>query len=143
MVLSFRRVLGVVVLVGTLFCASCVTTTIPWTTRGGQGPADRRLVETWELLYQIDDRGEKQLPTDGTRTLIEFTDKGRVIFNRIDKDNSSRVKNRTGNYTQKDNELVITDDGGNNVKWTYNIQDDNLVISAPELKKTFYWRRFR
>jgi hypothetical protein len=139
----FRRVVGVAVCVGTLLCASCVTTTMPWTARGGQGPTDKRLVDTWELLYRVVDNGEKQLPTEGTRTLVEFTDKGRWIFNRIDKDNSGLVNNKTGNYTQKDSEIAITDDGSNQVRWTYNVQEDTLVINAPELKTTFYWRRFR
>jgi YD repeat-containing protein len=147
--LFLRHVMAVVACLVALSCASCLTMTMPKTARvePGSSPAggasDKRIVDTWELLYQIDDKGDKQLPTDGTRTLIEFTPKGRVIFNRIDKDNSDRVKNRTGKYSQENNEIVITDDSGNNVRWTYNVQDDTLVITAPELKKTFHWRRFR
>ena len=143
--LSFPRVMALVVCVAALVCASCMSMTMPRSARvePGSGASDKQIVDTWELLYQIDDKGDKQLPTEGTRTLIEFTDKGRVIFNRIDKDNSDRVKNRTGKYSQENNEIVITDDSGNHVKWTYNVQDDTLVITAPELKKTFHWRRFR
>ncbi len=144
-----RRVMAVVACLAALSCASCLTMTMPRTARvepgatATGGSSDKRIVDTWELLYQTDDKGDKQLPTEGTRTLIEFTDKGRVIFNRIDKDNSDRVKNRTGKYSQENNEIVITDDSGNNVRWTYNVKDDTLVITAPELKKTFHWRRFR
>jgi hypothetical protein len=145
MVLFFRRVVGVVLCLAALACGSCLTMTMPRTAsvEPGAGAADKRIVDTWELLYQLNEKGDKELPTEGTRTLIEFTDKGRVIFNRIDKDNSDRVKNRTGKYSQENNEIVITDDSGNNVRWSYNVKDDTLEISAPELKKTFHWRRFR
>jgi hypothetical protein len=151
MALSFGRGVRVLVCLASLFCASCLSMTVPKGARvepgsgssSGGAPADKRLVDTWELLYQVNDKGEKDLPKEGTRTLIEFTDKGRVIFNRIDKDNPSKVGNRTGQYTQENNQIVLADDGANKATWTYTVSGDNLVVTAPELNLTFHWRRFR
>jgi hypothetical protein len=147
MLSSFVRDARLLVCLAALFCASCLAMTAP--KGGGAEPGmgsastDKRLMDTWELLYRVNDTGEKAPPNEGTRTLIEFTDKGRVIFNRVDKDHSDMVANRTGKYAQQNNEIVITDDKGNTVKWTYVINDDSLIVNAPELKQTFHWRRFR
>jgi hypothetical protein len=147
MLFSFGRVARLLVCLAALFCASCLAMTAP---KGGgaepgmgRAPGDTRLLNTWELLYKVNDKGEKVPPNEGTRTLIEFTDKGRVIFNRVDKDHSDRVANRTGKYSQENNEIVITDDKDYTVKWTYSINDDMLVVNAPELRETFHWRRMR
>jgi len=104
---------------------------------------DRGLVDTWELLYQVDDQREQKRPPDSTRTLIEFTDKGQVIFNRLDKDTSNQLKNRTGKYTLDSDMINIVDDVGNATKWPYQLTGDTLMIVMPELEKKFYWRRFR
>ncbi len=64
-------------------------------------------------------KGDEERPREGTRTLIEFTDKGQVIFNRMDKDNSDKMKSQTGKYALDNNGITITDDAGNTVKWPY------------------------
>ena len=104
---------------------------------------DRGLVDTWELLYQVDNRGDQQRPREATRTLIEFTDKGQIIFNRLDKDTSSQLKSRTGTYSLDGEQINIVDDVGNSAKWPYQLTEDTLTIVMPELEKKFYWRRFR
>ena len=139
-----------------LLCTSCVTVTAPnkaqvrdqqqpvATRQSSKSPVDRKIVDTWELLYQINDKGDQQLPLDGIRTLIEFTDRGRIILNKIDKGPSKpHVSSRAGNYVLRDNELNITDDRGHSVRWPYRITGDTLVISMPEEKIKFYLRRYR
>jgi hypothetical protein len=133
-------------------CASCVGTGLlsksaklePGVTGSGAAvaPGDKGLVDTWELLYQVNENGDEERPKDATRTLIEFTKNGRVIFNRIDNENSDRVKSRTGKYSLDKAEISITDDDGNTVKWPYQILGDTLVLVMPEAKKKFHWRRF-
>jgi hypothetical protein len=117
----------------------------PGPSSGGQALAnlDKSLADTWELLYQVNDKGEKEPPRDATRTLIEFTDKGQVIFNRIDKENSDAMKSRSGKYSLDKTEISITDDVGNTVKWPYQVTGDTLVLFMPEVNKKFFWRRFR
>lgn len=151
MFLLSKRTIGAMVCLVALLCASCITTTLPKTasmepgpsSRGpSQAPADKNLLDTWELQYQVSEKGEER-PREGTRTLIEFTDKGQVIFNRMDKDNTDKMKKRTGKYALDNNEITITDDAGNTVKWPYQVTADTLVITMPEKKTKFYWRRFR
>jgi hypothetical protein len=104
--------------------------------------SDKKLVDTWELLYQVNDKGDKEPPREATRTLIEFTDRGQVIFNRMDKENSDKMKSRSGRYSIEREEISITDDAGNTVKWPYQIAGDTLVLVMPEVNKKFYWRRY-
>jgi len=108
-----------------------------------QGAADTKLVDTWELLYQVNDKGDEERPRAATRTLIEFTNRGQVIFNRMDKENSDSMKSRSGRYAVEKEEITITDDGGNTVRWPYQVVGDTLVLMMPEVKKKFYWRRYR
>jgi hypothetical protein len=108
-----------------------------------EAAVDKNLVDTWELLYQENDKGEEERPREATRTLIEFTGRGQVIFNRIDKERSDAMKSRTGRYALEKEEISITDDVGNTVKWPYKVNGDTLVITMPEVNKKFHWRRFR
>jgi hypothetical protein len=110
---------------------------------GSAPSADANLIDTWELLYQIDEDGREVRPIEGTRTLIEFTDKGQVIFSRMDKRNSDQMKSRKGKYALDGNKISITDDVGNTVHWPYQISGDKLVIEMPETKSKFNWARFR
>ncbi|MBM4327224.1 MAG: lipocalin family protein [Deltaproteobacteria bacterium] len=151
------RRLGVgLIVIAPLLCASCLTMTMPKSarlekpgaedqssTRTQTPPSDKRIVDTWELMFQEDDKGTKEVPRESTRTLLEFTDRGRIIFNRVDKDNTDRVKTRTGNFTLEDGEIKITDDVGNSGRWPYQITGEQLVIVMPEKNKKFHWRRFR
>jgi Lipocalin-like domain len=152
MSLLSKRLIGAAICLVALLCASCITTTLPKTARvepspsSGepfQPPSDKNLLDTWELLYQVNEKGDEERPRDATRTLIEFTDKGQVIFNRMDKENSDKMKSRTGKYALDKSEITITDDVGNTVKWPYQVTGDTLMIVMPEVKKKFYWRRFR
>jgi hypothetical protein len=131
-------------------CASCVGTGLsksaklePGVAGPSEGPGDKGLVDTWELLFQVNEKGDEERPNEATRTLIEFTKNGRVIFNRIDNENSDRMKSRTGKYSLDKSEISITDDDGNTVKWPYQIIGDTLILVMPEAKKKFHWRRFR
>ena len=101
------------------------------------------MVDTWELLYQVNEKGDEERPMEGKRILIEFTDKGQVVLSRMDKDNSDKMKSRTGKYALDGNKISITDDIGNTVHWPYQISGDTLVIEMPENKHKFYWGRFR
>ena len=114
----------------------------PSSAESSRASVDKNLLDTWELLYQVNDKGEER-PREGTRTLIEFTDKGQVIFNRMDKDNSDKMKSQTGKYFLDNNEISITDDVGNTVKWPYQVTADTLVITMPEKQTKFFWRRWR
>jgi hypothetical protein len=105
------------------------------------GNSDKSVVGKWELLYQINDKGERQNPKDQTKTQIEFTNNGQVMFNRFDNENSDSVKSRTGKYSVGKNQISITDDAGNTVKWPFQISGDSLIISMPEVNKKFHWRR--
>ncbi len=151
MPVHLRRVIGVVICLTSLLCASCLSVTAPKSPQvepnpnpGGQALAnlDKSLADTWELLYLVNDKGEKEPPKESTRTLIEFTDKGQVIFNRTDKE-SPDTKSRSGKYSLDKTEISITDDLGNTVKWPYQITGDTLVLFMPEVNKKFFWRRFR
>ncbi|MCL5123445.1 MAG: lipocalin family protein [Deltaproteobacteria bacterium] len=105
------------------------------------GNSAKSVVGKWELLYQINDKGERQNPKDQTKTQIEFTDNGNVLFNRFDNENSDNVKSRTGKYSIEKNQISITDDAGNTVKWPFQVASDSLTISMPEVNKKFHWRR--
>jgi hypothetical protein len=135
-----------------LACVSCVGTGVSKSARVDPGvtgstaldaAGDKGIADTWELLYQVNEKGDEERPKEATRTLIEFTKTGQVIFNRIDNENSDRVKSRTGKYSIDRAEINITDDADNTVKWPYQVTGDSLVISMPEVKKKFHWRRFR
>ena len=152
MSLLSKRMNGAAICLVALLCASCISTTMPKTARvepspssgePSQASSDKNLLDTWELLYQVNEKGDEERPRDATRTLIEFTDKGQVIFNRMDKENSDKMKSRTGKYALDKSDINITDDVGNTVKWPYQINGDTLMIVMPEVKKKFYWRRFR
>ncbi|MEW6113919.1 MAG: lipocalin family protein [Thermodesulfobacteriota bacterium] len=147
--------MGLIIVVPFL-CTSCLTMTMPKSARlekpttsdqpsdrGQVAPSDKRIVDTWELMFQEDEKGTKEVPPEGTRTLMEFTDRGRVIYNRVDKDDAGRVKTRTGNFTVEDGAIKIIDDVGNSNRWPYQITGDQLVFTMPEKNKTFHWRRFR
>jgi len=136
-------------------CTSCVGTGMSKSARiepgtpglgSSEAPGDKNIVDTWELLYRVDDKGDEERPKDASRTLIEFTRDGQVIFNRTE--NAEPVKNRTGKYSVDRSEITITDDLGNTVKWPYQIMGDTLVTvmpeeKNPEKKSRYHWRRFR
>lgn len=147
----FRALLCVV----PILCASCLSMSLPKSAKlepsSGMPTAsapsvagnDRALVDKWELLLLVNDKGGEEKPRDATRTLIEFTDKGQVILNRVDKEGSDALKSRTGKYTTAKNEVSITDDKGNTSVWPYQVTGDQLVLVMPELNKKFHWRRYR
>lgn len=144
--------LSICALLCALGCVSCLTASLPKNARmdtqsGAESTAsssmDKGLTDKWELMYQINDKGEEQKPREATRTVLEFTGNGEVIFNRMDKDSTDMSKSRSGKYTLDRDQIVITDDAGNTVKWPYTVTGDNLMISMPEVSKKFHWRRFR
>jgi len=152
-----KGLVWVMVCVAPFLCASCLSMSLPKSAKvqsptdasetasnHGPGPTvDKGLVDTWELLYQKNDEGMEQRPRESTRTLIEFTERGHVIFNSMDRDNSDKVKSRSGKYSVNGERINITDDVGNTVSWPYQLAGDTLVLVMPEEKKKFYWRRFR
>lgn len=138
-----------------LLCASCITTSLPKSARLESGPSgsqassssgtarEKGIVDKWELLYQVNDKGGEERPRESTRTLIEFTESGKVVFDRIDKESSDARKSRSGQYAMANEEISITDDAGNTVQWPYQVNGDTLVLVMPEVKKKFYWRRVK
>lgn len=148
---AMRRVVEVMICLIPLLWASCVTMSLPKTGQGDsglKGPAtynvDKNLVSTWELLYQINDKGEKGLgPPDKPRVLIEFTDKGRVIFNKIYPDKPNALTKHQGTYTVDKGFITITDHKGQTSQWPYEVNGETLVTAMPERKEKFYWRRTR
>lgn len=157
MLVILKRSASVLVCLAPLLFTSCLTTSLPKSARvepnttsptasastTPQGSPDKKLVDTWELLYQVNDKGDEERPREATRTLIEFTDRGQVVFNRMDKENSDKMKSRSGKYAVEKEEISITDDAGNTVRWPYQVVGDTLVLVMPEVKKKFYWRRYR
>lgn len=137
-------------------CSSCLTTTLPKsvavegtttsglkTTDSAKDPKEKSLLDKWELQYQVNDKGVQEKPRESTRTLIEFFEDGKVTFDRSDKDKADSRKSRTGRFTVANNEISITDDAGNTVKWPYQVSGDTLVLVMPEVQKKFYWRRVK
>lgn len=152
MFLSLRNMGMLAICLIPLVCASCLSMGLSKTAQLEQGSsgsaasdvqADKSLTDTWELECQVNDKGEEEPPKDATRTLIEFTKGGKVIFNRMDSENSNPVKSRTGKYSIDKAEIHITDDAGNTVKWPYQVTGDTLTLVMPEVKKKFRWRRLR
>jgi YD repeat-containing protein len=109
----------------------------------GDAGRDTMLVDTWELMYQIDANGSQVRPEEGSRILIELTSDGRVIFKKVDKDQPENVKSRFGTYSPAHNEISITDDKGNSVKWAYEITGNTLTITWPKMNYKFVLRRAR
>jgi hypothetical protein len=138
-----------------LLCASCITMSLPKSARLEPGSSatqaspssgttrDKGIVDKWELLYQVNDKGGEERPRESTRTLIEFTENGKVVFDRIDKESTDARKSRSGQYAMANDEISITDDAGNTVQWPYQVNGDTLVLVMPEVKKKFYWRRVK
>jgi hypothetical protein len=135
-----------------LLCASCLTMTLPKNARvetAPPGPAiesktpprDNPLIDNWELMYQVNEKGEEKRPLANTRTWIKFAPSGQVKIDKLDKEQSGEVMSRSGAYAINRDEITITDDAGNTVKWPFQITGDVLVIDMPELKMKFYWRR--
>jgi hypothetical protein len=118
-----------------LLCSSCLGLTA--TKEQAAGP----ITDTWELMYQIDEQGAQEKPPQSIRTLIEFTKNGQAVFKRIDKETSNVVKTQSGTYKVDGDRVIITDSEGPTVNWPYRITDDILVLTMPELRKKFYWRR--
>jgi len=147
MLLSLRSIGLLAVLLIPPVCASCVSMGLSKTAQLEQGSAgsdvqaDKSLVDKWELECRVNDKGEEVPPT--TRTLIEFTNGGKVIFNRMDNENSDPVKTRSGTYSIDKAEIQITDYQGNTVKWPYQVTGDTLTLVMPEAKKKFRWRRLK
>jgi len=150
--LKYRFGISICALICSFSLASCLTASLPKNAKMDSQPSsqesasaslDRGLMDKWELMYQVNDKGEEQKPREATRTVLEFTGKGEVIFNRMDKENTDMSKNRSGKYTLEREQIIITDDAGNTVKWPYQISGETLMISMPEVNKKFYWKRFR
>ncbi len=136
MSLILRNIACMVACMIPLLCASCLST-------GLVKPVsidDTNLVDSWELLAQVNDKGEEDPPI--TKTVIEFTKDGELILTRTDKENSAPVKTKKGKYSINKGEITITDDEGNTATWPYQLTGDTLVVVTPEQKK-FRWRRLR
>ncbi len=151
MSIPFKWVMvGFVVLIP-FFLGSCLTMTLPKSAKvdttppsigsSSSGASNGRLVAAWELMYQVNDKGDEERPRETTRATIEFTDEGHVLFKRMDRENESHKKSKSGKYTLEKDEIRITDDAGNTVRWPYSVTGDTLVIVMPEVKKKFYWRK--
>ncbi len=144
---------GILVFVASM-CVSCLTASLPKSARlDGAAPSnselaqsdvrssDRDILGKWELLYQINDKGDRQNPKDMTKTQIEFTSEGKINFKRLDDERSDSMKSRQGKYSIDKDQINITDDAGNTVKWPFVVTSDSLVISMPDQNKKFHWRR--
>jgi hypothetical protein len=141
-----------IILLAVLFCASCLSLTAPKDPRvdadaGGGKPIaglDKNLVDTWELMYLTDDDGKEIYPDKSTRTLMEFTENGRVLVNTTYKGPPETVKTHPGKYAMlgKD-EISVTDKDGTTASWPYQIKKDTLVTTVLGGNKKHHWRRFR
>jgi hypothetical protein len=132
-------------------CAGCLGIAGPKDPKMESGGAatvitDKSLIDTWEVVYRVDDKGEKKSLDPGTRTLAEFSDNGRLIMNSVYDEKSGKIKSRTGRYSVDGQTINIADNEGNTAKWPYEITGDTLVITMPDEKGKFhkvYWRRYR
>ncbi len=118
-----------------LLCSSCLGLT------ASKAPVSGPLTDTWELMYLADEQGAQEKPPQSVRTLIEFTKDGQAVFKRIDKETSNVVKTQSGTYKVDGDRIILTDSEGPTVNWPYRITDDILVLTMPEVRKKFYWRR--
>ncbi len=147
----FQRLIRAMLCVAVVFCSSCLTMTAPQSakedrprTEAPRNPVkDNMLVDTWELMYESEDGGREKPTPPGVRTLVEFTDQGRVIFNKTYSGDKNGVRSRTATYSLEKNEMHIRDDLGNSVRWPYHVTGDTLVIVMPEAKTRLYLRRSR
>jgi hypothetical protein len=140
-----------IMLMAVLLCVSCLSLTAPKDPRGdsdggGGKPIaglDKNLVDTWELMSLTDDKGEQLFPAKSTRTLMEFTDTGRVIVNKTHKGPPETIKTDSGKYAMlgKD-EISVTDKEGT-ATWPYHISGDTLEVTVQGGHMKHYWRRFR
>jgi len=126
------------VVVCALLCASCLSLTLQTAKT-----TDSRLFGTWELTHQVNDKNEEEPPRTGTRTLIEFKAPDKIVFSRAGQreNENDPIKKREGNFFLQQNEIHVTDDGGNSVSWPYQIAGDTLITTMPKEKRKFYWRR--
>jgi Lipocalin-like domain len=147
-----KPIVWVLIALVPLLCASCLSMTMskgvnvdPGAPSSGtvETALDKNLVDTWELLYELNDKGEQKRVPEATRTLMEFTGKGQVIFNKIDKEHPDKLRTQTGKYSLHNQKIKLTDDAGHTVKWPYTVNGDTLVIAMPEKNMKFFWRRFR
>jgi len=157
MCLTPRAFLRIMVVLVPFLCTSCLSTSLPKGAKVDPGPLnsgsptrletkgaiDQGLVDTWEVQYLVDAKGDEEVPAEQKRILIEFTDKGQVIINKLSRDSPEGTKSRTGRYTLEGNQILITDDMGYNSKWTYELVGDRLVLVMPQENKKFHCRRFR
>ncbi len=143
-----------IALLAVLLCASCLSLTAPKDARvepdspsGVQAIAglDKNLVDTWELMYLTDEAGTKKYPDASTRTLMEFTNSGKVIVNKTYKGPPETVKTTDpGKYSMlAKGEISVTDKDGTTATWPYQISGDTLEITVVGENKKHYWRRFR
>ncbi len=132
MTLGSRRAMVVLLCAVPFLCASCLALGIP-KTPGLESPAslpegeiDERLIGTWEVQYRQSENGSKEYVW--SRTLIEFTDKGELIFNRVDREKEDKLKTETGRYTVVGDSIIVLDTEGHRGRWQYEVSEDNLVI---------------
>lgn len=122
-----------------LICSSCVSLVVP----KGEGDTqyNKNLIDTWELMYQVDKNGDVSNPRKNIRVLMEFTDKGNFFLNWFDSDTSETLKSRSGRYTTEGNRVTIEDKDGNTDTWPYAFEDGKLVLALPAENKRFVWQR--
>ncbi len=127
-------VAALVILIGCGFAGSAQGET-------SAGDLESRLVGAWELIYWTNDKGEQQLPTNNSRTFLEFTDKGEVVFTGIGPRDPGTAGLKSGTYRLDNDEISVTDGTGQTAKWSYTVADDVLRVGLPEKQGGLYWRR--
>jgi hypothetical protein len=143
MAVALRSTLKFCILLSALLCCSCLGIGVKNPQVDGDSGQfqvkDPKLVDKWELQYQVGDDGAQAKP-DKNRVLLEFTKSGQVILNIMDRENPSEVNTPTkGNYTTENGEITVTDKGLE--KWPYSVKGDTLRIYMPGKKQSFYWKR--
>lgn len=133
------RICHLYLLICSLICCSCVSLVVP---KDEQNPqSGESLIDTWELLYQIDEKGQKKLPGDeNVKLLMRFSDDGRLYESYYDVKESKEIKSESISYRVQGNKLIIKDNKGNTATWIYSFKDGKLIILW-STNKRFVWRR--
>ncbi len=133
------RICHFYLLICSLMCCSCVSLVAP----KGETEANYSdsLIDTWELMYQIDENGEKKLPGDeNVKLLMKFSEDGQLYESYYDVKESRELKSESISYKVQGNKLIIKDNKGNTATWVYSFKDGNLIILWSSNKR-FVWRR--
>jgi hypothetical protein len=100
-----------------------------------------KLIDTWELMYQINEQGQRIDPGDDIRVLMQFTEDGRILMNWFDVKTSETLRSIDGSFKIEGDKVTIRVQAGNEKAWPYSFKDGKLILLWPSKNLSFIWRR--